>query len=364
MNSFWRWRSLLFKVHLVGGLIGAAFLLILGVTGSVMAFESEIDIWLRPSLFRVAPSGQMQSLSALSASVAGVKQPDERIGIVVLPRKPNNSCSFTPFAPGRLPRQVFINEYSGRVLGSLSVVRFVVVAHGLHEASGAVMGCAAIILLSSVVSGLYLWWPLKRIKVGFGGPSRRLCFDLHNSIGFFSSLFLLVFGATGAYMAFESVTVPATYKLTGSKQLPGDPPSTPVPGATPISADSALRIAREFLPPAVPLWIVMPEEKTSSYLVKMRFPEDHSSNGASIVWIDQFSGKVLAAWNSRTGPVARRIERANRDLHSGDIWGYPSRVLACLMSMLLVVQAITGPYLWWKRRCAERTGRVGTTPTG
>jgi uncharacterized iron-regulated membrane protein len=364
MKSPWGWRSLAFKIHLVGGLIAAALLLILGVTGSIMAFESEIDSRLHPSLFHVVPLGQALPLTTLAARVAAVTRPDERVGIYVLPTKPDNSCVVTLLAPGRLPRQVFVDEYSGRVLGSLSVVRFVVVAHGLHEASGAVMGWTAIILLSSVTSGLYLWWPLKRIKIGFEGPARRVCFDLHNSAGFFSSLFLLVFGATGAYMAFESVSVPATYKLTGSQQLPGDPPSTHVPGATPISADSALRIARDFLPAAVPLWIVMPEEKTSSYLVKMRFPEDHSSNGASIVWVDQFSGKVLAAWNSRTAPVARKIERANRDLHSGDIWGYPSRVLACLMSMLLVVQAITGPYLWWKRRCAERTGRVETMPTG
>jgi uncharacterized iron-regulated membrane protein len=226
----------------------------------------------------------------------------------------------------------------------------VLVAHGVHEASGAVMGCAAIVLISSVVSGLYLWWPLKQIKVGFRGSVRRFSFDLHNSVGFFSSVFLLVFAATGAYMAFESLTLPATYKLTGSKPLPEDPRSTPLAGANPISPDAAVRIATDFLTAAVPLWIVIPEEKTTSYLIKMRFPEDHSSNGASIVWVDQFSGKVVGAWNSRTAPRGRRIERANRDIHSGDIWGYPSRALACLMSMSIGIQAITGPYLWWKRR--------------
>src|SRR5260370_10850852 len=94
----------------------------------------------------------------------------------------------------------------------------------------------------------------------------------------------------------------------------------------------------------------MPEEQTASYLVKMRFPEDHSSNGASIVWIDQYSGKVLTVWDSRTAPRARRIETLNRDIHTGDFWGYPGRTVACLMSLALVVQTITGPYLWWKRR--------------
>jgi hypothetical protein len=42
MKSPWGWRSLAFKIHLVGGLIAAA-LLLLGATGSLMAFASEID---------------------------------------------------------------------------------------------------------------------------------------------------------------------------------------------------------------------------------------------------------------------------------------------------------------------------------
>ena len=63
-------------------------------------------------------------------------RPDERVGIVVIPTEPGNSCAFTVLAPRRLPRQVFVDEYSGRILGSLSVVRFVVVAHAF-EASGA-----------------------------------------------------------------------------------------------------------------------------------------------------------------------------------------------------------------------------------
>lgn len=354
MKGSRRWGSLLFRIHLVGGLIAGAFLVVLGGTGCIMAFESEIDSWLHPSLFHVTPKGQPLPLATLSANASTVTRSDERIGIYVLPTKPDKSAAFTLFAPGRLPRQVFVDEYSGRVLGSLSVARFVVLAHALHNASGAVMGWAAIALISSVVSGFYLWWPLKRMKVDLRGSGRRVCFDLHNSVGFFSSFFLLVFALTGTYMAFETFTVPATYRLTGSEPLPEAPASTPVAGAASISGDRALRIARDFLPDAVPLWVVMPGDKTISYLVKMRFPEDRSSNGASVVWIDQFSGKVLAVWNSRTAPLARRIERTNRDIHGGDLWGYPGRTLVCLMSLALVVQVATGTYLWWRRKRAEK----------
>lgn len=360
MTNRRRWRQLFFKIHSVGGLIACALLLILAATGCIMAFESEIDALLHPSLFYVTAMGQPLPIAVLTINVTAVMRSDERIGTYIFPAKPDKSCAFTLLTHGRLPRQVFIDEYSGRVLGSLSVVRFVLVAHALHEASGTVMGCAAVILISSVVSGLYLWWPLKRLKIGWQGPQRRLCFDLHNSIGFLSSFFLLVFAVTGAYMAFDTFTVPATYKLTGSKPLPEVPSSTSVEGATPISADSALRIATDFLPTAIPLWVTMPEDRMAPYLVKMRFPEDPSSNGASIVWVDQFSGKVLAEWNSRKAPLARRIETANRPLHTGEMWGYPGRTLACLMSLCLVVQATTGPYLWWKRRRVNRTNRTET----
>lgn len=44
----------LFKFHRIGGVAAGLLLLILGVSGSVMAFSAEIDSLLHPSLFRVA----------------------------------------------------------------------------------------------------------------------------------------------------------------------------------------------------------------------------------------------------------------------------------------------------------------------
>ena len=164
------WRSLFLNVHLAGGLVAGLFLLILGVTGSIMAFESEIDQLIHPSLF---------------------KKPDMSYFFLIEVKNK------------RLPRQVFVDQYTGRILGSVSVVRFTSVAHRLHGANGALMGCASLILVISAFSGLYLWWPLKRIKIEWRGSRRRLYFDLHNSVGFFSSFFLLVFATTGAYMGLD-----------------------------------------------------------------------------------------------------------------------------------------------------------------
>jgi uncharacterized iron-regulated membrane protein len=286
------------------------------------------------------------------SQVAAGLRPQEHIRVCVIPPRPTNSYSFTIFSKSGLPRQIFANQYDGHVLGTLSVVRFVLVMHALHAASGILMGCSAIVLILSVASGLYLWWPLKRISVSGCGPRRIFYFELHNSVGFFSSLLFFSFALTGAYMAFDAWTVPATYKLTGSRPLP-DPVSKPREGGKSVSPDSALEVARESLPQAIPLWIHLPQESESSYLVKMRFPEDHSSNGTTVVWVDQYYGQVLTVWDSRHASLARKIENMNRVFHTGEILGYPGKTLACVMSFALAVQTLTGFSLWRKTRGQE-----------
>ena len=318
-----------------------------------MAFESQLVSFVLPARFQVLPHGDALPLSAMIPQVAAGLRPQEHVQVCMIPPRPTNSYSFTIFGTSGLPRQIFANQYDGHVLGTLSLVRFVLIMHALHEASGILMGCSAIVLVLSVASGLYLWWPLKRISVSGRGPKRILYFELHNSVGFFSSLFLFGFALTGAYMAFDAWTVPATYKLTGARPLQRDPVSKLREGGKPVSPDYALEVARESLPQAIPLWIVLPQESESSYLVKMRFSEDHSSNGTSIVWVDQYSGKVLTVWDSRHASLARKIENMNRVLHTGELLGYPGKTLACVMSFALAVQIATGFSLWRKARSQE-----------
>ena len=46
-------RNILRKLHLYAGLVAAIFLVILGLTGTIMAFEGDIDHWLHPGVWYV-----------------------------------------------------------------------------------------------------------------------------------------------------------------------------------------------------------------------------------------------------------------------------------------------------------------------
>jgi uncharacterized iron-regulated membrane protein len=354
MNRDTRVRAVLFNLHLVGGLVAGLFLLILGVSGTVLAFSDEIDAFLQPSIFKVTPQAQPLPVTQLAASAAAVLHPGDIITVYVPSVRPDRSYWFTVIpSHHRLLRLVFVNQYTGKVLGNVSVVRFTVIMKALHN----VMAFSAIVLMFLAPSGLYLWWPLKRIGIKSSAGFQRLSFDLHNSLGFFSSLFMFVFAATGAYMALERWTVPMTIAITQSKPVWRTVASQPKTGVQPISADLACSVAQNALPGALILWVSIPREPRAVYLVKMRFPEDHSDNGGSVVLIDQFSGNTLDVLSTRSSS-AERIVVLNRAIHTGAIGGGTGRLLAALASLTLPLQAITGGWLWWTKRRSRSGSRT------
>jgi uncharacterized iron-regulated membrane protein len=357
MNRQTRVRSVLFNLHLVGGLVAGVFLLISGVSGSVLAYSDEIDAFLHPSVFKVTPQAERLPLTQLAASAAAVLHPGDIIAVYVPSVRPDQSYWFSVIpSHHRLPRQVFVNQYTGEVLGNLSMLRFTTIMKGLHGVSA----FSAVALMFLAPSGLYLWWPLKRIGIDASSNFRRLSFDVHNSLGFCSSLFLFGFAATGTYMMLERWTVPLTVAVTRSKPMEGTAVSQPQTGVQPISADLACSIAKNSLRGASILWVSIPREPRAVYLVKMRFPEDRSDNGGSMVLIDQFSGNTLDVVSTRNASPAQRVVNLNRALHTGAIGGGTGRLLAALASLTLPLQAITGAWLWWTKRRRRNRSRTGS----
>ena len=94
---------------------------------------------------------------------------------------------------------------------------------------------------------------------------------------------------------------------------------------------------------------MLPLNPTAVYTILMRVPEETSESVHSSVAIDQYSGKVLEVRNFMTDSFGYRVIRFNRSVHTGDIWGTPSHIAASLSSLLLVVMAVTGLVIWWKK---------------
>ena len=125
-----------------------------------------------------------------------------------------------------------------------------------------------------------------------------------------------------------------------------------------VTLDQVATEARSVLPGARLTQINMPAHN-GVYRVWFKYPEDGTPLGRSFILIHPYTGGVLYMRSARTIHTPTRFFREwNRELHTGDILGVPTRILACSMSMMLPVLAITGPLFWWKR--TRKRSRVVT----
>lgn len=347
-------RPVLLKLHLVLALLASLVIISLGLTGSIMAFEPEIDHWQHRALMDVTPSGQPHSLADVADAVMKTF-PGEKIGAFALGDMPARAVAVS-MARGT----VYVNPYTLQVIGVRPpVAGWLGTVHQMHLRltktwGKPVVAWSGVVIVFLLLSGIYLWWPIKRASVTTGRSPFRTWFDWHNTIGIFSLVFLLLLSLTGVFIGFDQTAIPLAYKATGS--TPARPiPSrvVAVPGAHQISPDRALEIARTALPGATP-FLVPAVSPTEAYSVRAHFPEDLSPGGRSRIVINSYTGNVMGVENSRTAPGGRRVEILNRAIHTGDIFGLPSKIVMSLASLMAPVQLITGVMLWSRRKRGSR----------
>ena len=96
---------------------------------------------------------------------------------------------------------------------------------------------------------------------------------------------------------------------------------------------------------------------SSPIRIIMKYPEDRTPSGRTNILIDGWTGEIVSAQTSRTAPIGTRIAKLwNREIHTGDLCGLPTRILACIASLSLPLLAITGPLMWLGR--LRRNGKL------
>ncbi|MDQ2948025.1 MAG: PepSY domain-containing protein [Acidobacteriota bacterium] len=350
-------KKLLLNLHFYIGLAACAFLAILGFTGAVLAFENEFNREINPRLLKVQPRGPVLSWEVVRQKVQ-LQEPAWRIQRIYMPANDDDSTyvRLVSRANGRTTDEIYVDQYSGEVLGQkLQGNQLIWKIHDLHVTLTAgnigsrFVAWSAAGLLCLSLSGLYLWWPRKVFRVRVAKPYPRANYDLHRSLGFWSSLAMLAFAVTGINLHIQ--TGGGLFTMMDDKSaavhLPGH-------GTT---ADEMLQSAREALPEARTMRISFWNDQRP-VLVQMRFAEDHTPAGRSAVTLDSRTGAVLTVVSSRTAPlIYTALVEWNREIHTGTIFGWPSRIVASILSMALFVLAVSGPMIWVNNKLAAARGR-------
>lgn len=349
-------KKLLLNIHLYVGLTAAFFIICISLSGAIIAFEPELNRAFHPDLTKVAMSGQNLNWDEFRTRVEQ-QSPGWKIVRFYFPDSPDQSTYIRlRNVTTHKIRHVYVDQYTDHVLGSTEDgSNWIIRIHDLHvnflsgKIGNQIVMWSTVGLLLLSLSGIVVWWPRKTFRFHRGKPLPRLNRDLHMSIGFWSSLAMLAFSVTGLSLHYQ------TGKLLDLLNTPQS--ATRLPGHG-TSIEGMMQTAREALPGAAIPRLLLSEKKGDPVFMYMRFPEDKTPAGRSFVTLDPKTGALLSLGSSRTMPVMQTaLVQWTREIHTGTLFGLPSKILASFCALLLVVLALTGPLIWIIKQRAASAGR-------
>ncbi len=392
-------RKVLFWCHLLVGVIAGIIVLIMSVTGVLLAYERQITYWADTRDFQIAPTSQAPQHLPVEALLARVRErlTDAEITTVTLRSEPTAPAAigFTiSGSPGG--RTNFFNPYTGEFLGegAKKVRDFFhtmtdwhrwLGAHGENRATArAITGACNLGFLFLVSSGFYLWWPKRWNWSQFKNilwfkrrlPGKARDFNWHNVIGFWSvaPLFLVVLSAVVISYTWAGNLV---YRVVGENP---PPPRAPAPPSTQPAAGANSSPAQRSLEGFDELWSQAEQQTSAWQIISLRLPTtdeapvtftiDEGDGGQpqkrAQLTLDRKSGEVVRWEPFSSYTKGRQLRSFLRFAHTGEVAGIIGQTIAGLASLGGVFLVYTGLALAWRRFrewLAKRSGReVFATP--
>ncbi len=124
-----------------------------------------------------------------------------------------------------------------------------------------------------------------------------------------------------------------------------------------LNIDRATQIAQRYYPSAQLRWVETPQNDRAAYRVMLyqagepshRFPK-------TTVWIDQYTGAVLASRDPRWQSGGDTFISWLHPLHNGEILGLTGRWLIFASGFVPLVLYYTGFVRWWQKKRAKIKG--------
>jgi uncharacterized iron-regulated membrane protein len=381
-------RNVIFWCHLAAGATAGVVILIMSVTGVLLAYQRQVERWADTRGYAVSRPAPNAARLPPEALLAKVREGQAAAPASVTLYGDASEPATVSFQGGR---NLFVNPYTGEVLGEGSprvraFFRTVTDWHRWLGAGGesraaarAATGASNLLFLFIVLSGFYLWWPRRwtrnslRAVTWFrrtqGGRARD--FNWHNVVGFWSALPLFVVVLSGVVISYTWASN-LVYKLAGeeppAQQQRGGPPGgqPPPPQGAPLEGLDALLSKAEG---QVEGWRSITLQLPSKPDAPVTFAIDRGNGGQpqlrSQLTLDRRTGEVVRWEPYSNNSAGRRMRSWLRFAHTGEVYGLLGQTVAALASAggaLLVYTglslALRRLFTWLGRRRALAAARA------
>jgi uncharacterized iron-regulated membrane protein len=412
-------RRFFIWLHRWAGLAMALFLVIVGLTGSLLAFRGEIDAWLNPQLYTVAPREAPMLDPIVLREKAAALYPDVQFDAAPLHLEPDRTVrfGFSPLKTAMSPEQewqqwsyLFLDPYTGEkravrtaselrwdgepltrenLLGFIFSLHYQLAVPGEPAGRwGAIfLGIIAIVWTIDCFVSFYLtfplrlcargktssssksWWsrwkPAWLIKLNAG--AYRINFDIHRAFGLWTwvMLFILAWSSVELNLRNEVYT-PVMALAFDMHYPPNDLPALDKPlEATALGWCEALAHGRALLAEAGARqgFTVVREEQLvldrdrGVYILYAR-GSGELGNSENYAAFDANSGELKALSGQRAESAGSFISRWLKSIHMATVFGLPMQILICVMGLVITALSVTGVYIWWKKQRARKFSKA------
>jgi len=370
------WRT----IHKYIGLFLGSVFVVVGLTGSILAFWQAIDELLNKDIMIIAaPQGaSYRSLDKILAAAKLAAPPDGVPAVLTMPRHANAavSVSYTVSTQEKQPDQyeVFVDPYTAKATGrrflqhggsvlSMPFIRTIVSLHAsllFGDDRRYVVGIPAMFLLVSLTAGLYLWWPRNgnwrhALTIKAGATPFRLTYDVHKTTGLYLYIVLTVLLFSGIYMIFKPQVQSLVGLFSPVREEPKDLKSIYIPGRPVLSLDAAAAIADQIFAGGKLHWIFLPQGREGVYIFgKQLDSEPNRWATYRNVTLDQYTGEILHVQDRAHFTAGERFFEWQYPLHCGEAFGNAGRAFIMLMGFVPLVLYVTGFMRWRQKRRAQK----------
>lgn len=364
------WRRAIFQIHLWVGIVLCLYMIVIGLTGSLLVFAHELEhAAYHDVLESSAGEGIDQPSKTIPAIIKEAKNahPKARISVLYLPERANERYKVFILESGHT-RYLFADPQTGEIRADVdpdkSWLTWLALLHFqlLCGRTGAIVngiGGACLLLLN--VSGLIVWWSGLRtwtrgLKIDPRKSWKRINFDLHSAVGFWTLTIVSMWAFTGVYFIWPKPIESAVNRV--SPVASALPPKFVVPqrdeddGA---SWEAMIEQAKEASPSAKFTGAFFPGDRHQPLTLLMARGEQRDFTHMDYVYFDPSAGKQLAIWQrGKNRTLGAGFIFWLSPLHFGYDWGLTIKILWAAVGFALPILAVTGVLMYWNRSLQKK----------
>ncbi|UWX61845.1 PepSY domain-containing protein [Chryseobacterium oranimense] len=373
-------RKIAYQLHLWLGLTSGLIVVIMAVTGCILAFEKELKHAISPEKYFVKTVKKEKLPFSVLKSKAEQALPDSlKVSRVEISSDPTRSYAFRSLKMNDQALtywgtyihyyRVYIDPYTGKIIEVENAKNdFFEIVMDLHrrlllgeKIGKTITGYSTLILMIMLVSGLVIWFPRKMNKKALKGMFfiktsakwKRVNYDMHNVLGFYTVIPLLLIAYAALIWNFEGFDKWMKKTLNGKTKTEQKAKST-IPTEESSKSENILDIVgnrvEKSLAGKKSALITFPKTDEGTYYAEVTYGNKQYQNEQFN--FDQYSGEILKhqSYKDKNIGYGTALRARNYDLHMGSIFGLTGRILYLFAGMIAASLPITGFIIYLNRK--------------